>query len=87
MKHTAYIAGAKFRDADAYLKALPDGTAFALEAEPTNQHDPNAVKVLHDGRHVGYVPRDLSAEVAKLMEQGRIGAVVRASGKLIIEFK
>jgi hypothetical protein len=28
-----------------------------LEAEPTNAHDPNAMKVLVAGHHVGYVPR------------------------------
>ena len=30
-----------------------------LEAEPTNEYDPNAIKVLAaDGHHVGYVPMD-----------------------------
>ena len=35
-----------------------------LEQEPTNPHDPNAIKILApDGHHVGYVPRDMTAEV------------------------
>jgi hypothetical protein len=29
-----------------------------LEPEPENPHDPNAVKVLVEGRHVGYLSRD-----------------------------
>ncbi len=30
----------------------------ALEPEPENPHDPNAIKVLVQGRHVGYLSRD-----------------------------
>jgi HIRAN domain len=29
-----------------------------LVPEPDNEHDPNAIKVVVCGRHVGYVPRD-----------------------------
>ena len=37
-----------------------------LEAEPDNVHDPEAIKVLApDGHHIGYVPRDMTAEVRK----------------------
>jgi hypothetical protein len=28
-----------------------------LEAEPTNKHDPKAIKMIVEGEHVGYVPR------------------------------
>lgn len=86
MKHTAYIAGAKHRGAQDYVKGLPDGTAFTLEAEPTNQYDPFAVKVIHAGRHVGYVPRDLSKEVAGLIERGRIRSALKSGSSLIIEW-
>jgi hypothetical protein len=35
-----------------------------LEAEPTNEYDPNAIKVLAaDGHHVGYVPKDMTDEI------------------------
>ena len=37
-----------------------------LEAEPDNAYDPNAIKVLAvDGHHVGYVPKDMTADVRK----------------------
>ena len=40
-----------------------------LVAEPDNPYDANAIKVLAtDGRHVGYVPRDMTAEVRKESE-------------------
>lgn len=41
--------------------------AIALVPEPTNKYDPNAIKVVlfrHERRfHVGYVPRDIAAQV------------------------
>ena len=55
------IAGLSYRDnIDNYLGEFV-GT---LEPEPTNAYDPNAIKVLSaDGHHVGYVPKDTTAEV------------------------
>jgi hypothetical protein len=55
------IAGLSYRDnIDNYLGEFV-GT---LEAEPTNAYDSNAIKVLAaDGHHVGYVPKDMTAEV------------------------
>lgn len=57
------IAGMSHRDnIDDYLGEFK-GT---LEAEPTNDYDPNAIKVLApDGHHVGYVPKDMTEEVHK----------------------
>ena len=55
------IAGISYRDnIDDYLGEFK-GT---LEAEPTNEYDPNAIKVLAaDGHHVGYVPKDMTSEI------------------------
>ena len=55
------IAGMSYRDdIDEYLGEHV-GT---LEAEPTNEYDPNAIKILaEDGHHVGYVPKDITSEV------------------------
>ena len=57
------IAGMSFREnIDDYL-CEHVGT---LEAEPTNPYDANAIKILaEDGHHVGYVPKDMTAEVRK----------------------
>ena len=57
------IAGMSFREnIDDYLGEH----AGRLEAEPTNAYDPNAIKILApDGHHVGYVPKDMTAEVRK----------------------
>lgn len=55
------IAGMSYREnIDDYLGEFK-GT---LEAEPTNEYDTNAIKVLAaDGHHVGYVPKDMTKEV------------------------
>ena len=55
------IAGMSHRDnIDDYLGECV-GT---LEPEPTNEYDPNAIKVLaHDGHHLGYVPKDMTDEI------------------------
>ena len=55
------IAGVSHRDnIDDYLGEFK-GT---LEAELTNEYDPNAIKVLAaDGHHVGYVPKDMTSEI------------------------
>ena len=38
-----------------------------LEAEPANPYDSNAIKVLAaDGHHVGYVPKDITAEIREV---------------------
>jgi hypothetical protein len=47
-----------------------------LEPEPTNPHDPNAIRVLAAGRHVGYLSREDAVRygpaVRLLRENGRV---------------
>lgn len=87
-KHTAHIAGTKHRGTDNYVKALAAETPLVLEPEPTNKYDPHAVKVIHDGRHIGYVPRDLSKDVAKICNEARlVSAKIDETRRLIIEYR
>lgn len=60
------IAGMSHREGiDNYLGE----SVGMLVAEPDNPYDVNAIKVLAtDGHHVGYVPRDMTAEVRKESE-------------------
>ena len=60
------IAGMSYRDnIDEYLGEHV-GT---LEAEPTNEYDPNAIKILaEDGHHVGYVPKYITSSVRKFTD-------------------
>lgn len=49
------VAGTTFRH-DA-VKGVMHHSKVEIEPEPDNPHDPNALKVLVSGEHVGYVPR------------------------------
>lgn len=49
------VAGTTFRHEA--VKAVKHHSKVKFEPEPDNPHDPNALKVLVDGEHVGYVPR------------------------------
>ena len=54
----------------------------ALVPEPTNRHDPNAVQVIIDGRHVGYLSREQAvgyhSMMASIDEPGRALANIEA---------
>jgi hypothetical protein len=59
------VAGVSYRP-----EALPDssfdpGRRLALVREPENEHDPNAVAIWNEARtlQIGYVPRDVAAEL------------------------
>lgn len=53
------IVGTKFRGGNAMevLKGLRKGARLRLQREPRNEFDPNAIAVLADGQHLGYVPK------------------------------
>lgn len=80
MKHETNFraAGVTFGKRQGYLAhlckhSIPD-LRFTLKREPRNPHDPNAICVMaHAGgktMDVGYVPRELAAQVAPVMDNG-----------------
>jgi len=73
------VSGMRFQP-DALQAALRPGAAISLLRDPTNRHDPHASLVLvHDETRVGYVPRQYSAMVARLLDAGVAldGVIVR----------
>lgn len=52
------MVGATFRPAEAkdIIKALRIGDIVDLEADPDNEYDATAVKVMRDGTHIGFIP-------------------------------
>ncbi|MCZ6556600.1 MAG: HIRAN domain-containing protein, partial [SAR324 cluster bacterium] len=47
------------------------GEALALVREPLNSHDSNAVAIFTmSGQQLGYISRDLSAEIAERLDRG-----------------
>jgi hypothetical protein len=69
--HVAGLAGARHRSEALTSGALAPGRPLELRREPDNEHDPNAIAVHADGAQVGFVPRELAAELAPQLDAGR----------------
>ena len=59
------VAGVTFRPGALEDASFDPGRPLALVPEPQNEHDPNAVAIWNGDRtlQVGYVPRDIAAEL------------------------
>ena len=67
----AGVAGAARHHADALESdAAAPGRPLKLRRDPANAHDPNAIAVLADGEQLGWVPRELAAELASKLDAG-----------------
>jgi hypothetical protein len=64
-----YVAGVQHHGIKEVINELSDGFELQLELEPTNQYDPNAIKILFDSIEnnsrvmLGYVPGKMSADI------------------------
>jgi hypothetical protein len=70
----AGVAGAGAHHADALdSDAVAPGRPLELRRDPDNPHDPNAIRVHPDdgGDQLGWVPRELAAELAPELDAGR----------------
>jgi HIRAN domain len=68
--HVAGVAGARFQAAALETDAAAPGQPLELRRDPANEHDPNAIAVLAGGEQVGWVPRELAAEIAPQLDRG-----------------
>jgi len=50
---------------------LKNGVEVTLEREPTNPRDKNAIKVLHNGTHFGYLEKEKALLLSPMMDVGR----------------
>jgi HIRAN domain-containing protein len=65
------IAGAAGHHADALQsEAAAPGSQLALRRDPDNPHDPNAIAVYARDEQVGWVPREVAAELAPELDAG-----------------
>lgn len=53
-----------------FVHELELGCRLTLEREPNNPKDRNAIMVLHEGRHLGYVGKEKAARLAPAMDAG-----------------
>lgn len=65
------VAGARFQAAALASDAAGPGRPLELRRDPDNEHDPNAIAVLAGGEQVGWVPREVAAELAPELDAGR----------------
>jgi HIRAN domain len=75
----AGVAGAGRHHADAVAaEDVGPGRPLELRRDPANEHDPNAIAVYPagGGEQVGWVPRDVAAELAPDLDAGRSWAAV-----------
>ena len=67
--HT-YVAGIKHHRKAFYALDLEQREhSLELIEDPENKHDPNAIKVVVDGKHIGYVPKEKTAKVRKFLSK------------------
>lgn len=70
-RHVLWVRGVSFRKEQVAQASYHDPVVF--EPEPTNKHDPNAIKVMviRGSRllHIGYVPKELTSYIRPLVRQ------------------
>ncbi|MFL5867109.1 MAG: HIRAN domain-containing protein [Thermoleophilaceae bacterium] len=73
----AGVAGAGRHHAEALQSAAAEpGSPLEPRRDPGNEHDPNAIAVLAGGEQVGWVPRELAAELAQELDSGTTWSAV-----------
>ena len=53
------------------LPELEDGSKLNFVREPKNPYDANAIKVICDYQHIGYIRAELAEEIAPIMDSGK----------------
>jgi HIRAN domain-containing protein len=69
------VAGAARHHGEA-LEGVALGERLALRRDPGNEHDPNAIQVLAAGEQIGWVPREIAAELAPELDAGRTWSAI-----------
>ncbi len=76
------VAGTTFEGRQTYLERLTGKEPVRLVPEPENPYDPNAIAVhiAIEGnvRHCGFIPREMAAEIAPLLEGESIDCNIEA---------
>jgi hypothetical protein len=68
--HVSGVAGARHHAEALAAAALAPGDRLELRREADNPHDANAIAVHGGGAHLGFVPRELAAEIAPSLDAG-----------------
>ena len=66
------VVGTRHGQRAAACQRLSVGDVVDLVREPDNAHDPNAIRVEHEGQTLGYVPREFARAWAPALDAGAI---------------
>lgn len=76
------VAGTRYLDG-LDLEPVMIGDAVRLKPEPTNEHDPNAIAIVHSSEKIGYVNRVLCPFINSKLSNGLITArIAKKNGTL-----
>lgn len=80
------IAGSSYYPDSRYINV---NDQLTIQREPTNEYDPNAIKLLHNRKLVGYVPKDIARELCSKIDLGVFVKVVctRVGQDILIKIK
>ena len=67
---TSPLAGFQHYAGGVLFPLMRIGDPLILQREPTNPHDPQAVRVAWRGVPIGYAPRAENVDLARLMDRG-----------------
>lgn len=67
---TSSVAGFQFYDGDHVWPAMQTGDQLTLVAEPDNEYDPQAVKVMWWEKQLGYLPCRENTTVYQMLRRG-----------------
>lgn len=75
--------GSSRKDKIIEMSQHKDTVVIQLEREPQNPYDPNAIKVMADGKQIGYIGKDYSGILAPMMDNEfrRFSAKVKDCGE------
>lgn len=68
----AFVAGFRFHAGLEVAGRIRAGHPLTLVRDPGNRFDPNAIRLLWEGRQIGFVPRTENAAAARLLDHGRV---------------
>lgn len=67
MKAIYTLVGMQHRGTMALVRSLPHGKPLTLVRDPENKFDPNAVKVMLNAEHIGFVKATEAGALARYM--------------------
>ena len=69
------------------FKYIPSFSSVRLEPDPDNEYDKNAIKVLLDDVHIGFVPKEKTTRVANILKRDPVISCSLYGGpyKIIVE--